>query len=98
MKPHTRAGKTELIAARLAERRAGAEPTTYEEWRVTGQPDGGYPPYDFTWSPFRNPHLGECEAGARGFVAGIRKYGTWPDGPHLSRRTVTVTEWREVPA
>jgi hypothetical protein len=72
---------------------------TYEEWRVTGQLDGGFPPYNFTWSPWRNPHLGDPEAAARGFVALIRSHhGTWDDGPHLSYRTVTVTDWRPVPS
>lgn len=71
-------------------------PWTYEEWRVTGQPAGDYPPYDFTWSPFRNPHLGDPERGARGFIALVTAVGGWTDGPHLSRRTVTVSEWETV--
>lgn len=68
---------------------------TFEEWRVTGTPGHGYPPYDFTWSPMRNPHLGDNpEQAARGFVAAIESAGgAWDDGPHLSRRTVTVTDW-----
>ncbi|MBM0235944.1 hypothetical protein JNW88_00380 [Micromonospora sp. ATA32] len=70
---------------------------TFEEWRVTGDPGGGYPPYEFTWSPMRNPHLGDPERGARGFLAAIESVGgRWADGPHLSRRTVTVTDWEEV--
>lgn len=67
--------------------------TTYEEWRVTGDPGGGFPLYEFTWSPMRNSHLGDPEAGARGFVALIESVGGWPEGPYLSHRTVTVTEW-----
>lgn len=71
-------------------------PWTYEEWRVTGQPTGDYPPYDFTWSSYRNPHLGDPERGARNFAATINGAGRWDDGPHLSRRTVTVTGWERV--
>lgn len=69
---------------------------TYIEWRVTGDPGGGFPPYDFTWSPFRNPHLGDAEAGARGFISLIASHDGWPDGPHLQKRTVTVTDWEQV--
>jgi len=73
------------------------EAGTYEEWRVTGDPGQGYPPYDFTWSKRLNPHLGDPEHGAHRFAEMIR--GTpppWMDGPHLSRRTVVVGEWTEV--
>lgn len=70
--------------------------TTHEEWRVTGDPGGGWPPYGFTWSAARGPNLGNPEAEARGFVALVASLGGWPDGPHLHRRTVTVTEWEEV--
>lgn len=71
--------------------------TTYEEWRVTGDPGEGFPPYEFVWSPLRNPdHATEGEA--RGFVRLIESVGGWPDGPHLHKRTVTVTEWQEVEA
>lgn len=66
---------------------------SYEEWRVTGDPGGGFPPYNFVWSPFRNPGLGEGEAEARGFMKLIESHGGWPDGPHLHHRTLTVTEW-----
>jgi hypothetical protein len=73
--------------------------TTYEEWRVTGDPGEGFPPYAFTWSPFRNPHLGDDpEASARGFVRLVRSHESWTDGPHLHKRTVTVTDWTEVDA
>ncbi|GAB1642551.1 hypothetical protein [Krasilnikovia sp. MM14-A1259] len=70
--------------------------TTYEEWRVTGDPGAGFPKYDFTWSPERNPDLGDPETGARKFVALIASCGGWPDGPHLQRRTKTVTEWEAI--
>jgi hypothetical protein len=69
---------------------------TYEEWRVTGDPRDGSEPYEFTWSPFRNPHLGDPEVGARGFVRLVRSHEGWTDGPHLHKRTVTVTEWEEI--
>lgn len=70
--------------------------STYEEWRITGDPGEGYSPYEFTWSPARNPHLGDDpEKGARGFVRLIESVGGWPDGPHLHKRTVTVTEWED---
>lgn len=74
--------------------RASGGVTTYEEWRVTGDLGDDYPPYEFTWSPRRNPHLGDPEAGARGFIALVADTGcAWPDGPHLHKRTVTVTDW-----
>lgn len=66
---------------------------TFEEWRVTGKPTGSYPPYDFTWSPLLNPHLGDPEQSATRFVALVTAGGGWDEGPHLSHRTVTVTEW-----
>lgn len=67
--------------------------TEYEEWRVTGRPGGGYPPYEFVWSAREG--YDDPEATARAFVAMTRK-NDWEDEPHLSRRTVTVTEWEEV--
>jgi hypothetical protein len=71
--------------------------TSYEEWRVTGDPGQGFPPYEFTWSPARNPHLGDDpETGARGFIALLQAHHeTWIDGPHLHKRTVTVTDWEQ---
>ena len=65
---------------------------TYEEWRVTGQPEG-YPPCDHTWSPPRFP---DPEAAAKRFVALVRERETWTDGPHLHKHTVTVTAWEAV--
>lgn len=76
---------------------------TFTEWRVTGDPGPGYPPYDFTWSPCRNPHLGDSETAARKFVelVDIQNGLTVPDrgikDVRLCRRTVTVSEWQEVP-
>jgi hypothetical protein len=66
--------------------------STYEEWRVTGT--WGEGPYEFTWSPVRNGYA-QPEAAARSFVKTIRELG-WTDGPHLHKRTVTVTDWTEV--
>jgi hypothetical protein len=68
--------------------------TTYEEWRVTARIDGQ--PYEFTWSPMRNPHLGDSETAARGFITLMGGHVAWEDGPHLHRRTVTLTEWESV--
>jgi hypothetical protein len=63
--------------------------TTYEEWRVIGHPGPGFPPYTYTWSQ----HHGDPERAARGFMALIADHERWADGPHLHKRTVTVTEW-----
>lgn len=69
----------------------------FEEWRVTGDPGHGFPYYGFTWSPDRNPQLGDPETAARTFVAGIAKLPTrWVDGPHLSMRQVKRSKWRDV--
>lgn len=65
---------------------------TFEEWRVTGDPGGGFPLYEFTFSPMRADP--DPEAAARGLVALIAETGGWPDGPHLHSRTVTVTAWK----
>lgn len=69
--------------------------TSYEEWRVTGDPGGGFPPESFTWSPVGPPAWEFPESEARNFMRLIESVGGWPDGPHLHRRTVTVTEWEE---
>jgi hypothetical protein len=65
---------------------------TYDEWRVTGRPGIGYPPYNFTWSPARGDQ--DAEFHARGFIS-LHGNDAWIDGPHLHRRTVTVTEWEQ---
>lgn len=68
--------------------------TSYEEWRVTGAWDGE--PREEVFSP-RDGYITPEET-ARAFVAREIKYGVgWTDGPHLSRRRVTVTEWEETP-
>lgn len=70
--------------------------TTYEEWRVIGDPGPGYPPYEFTWSRLRQPDR-DPEEHARGFMAlAERTRDRWADGPYLQRRTVTVTDWQPV--
>jgi hypothetical protein len=69
--------------------------TTYEEWRVTGEPGNGYPAYDFTWSRRQTPDQ-DPEKAARSFIELIADGIGWQDGPHLSRRTVTETEWEPV--
>lgn len=61
------------------------------EWRVTGDPGHGYPPYDFVWSE-RHGHT-DPEDGARRFAAAMVD---WVDGPYLSRRTVREWPWRTV--
>lgn len=65
----------------------------WDEWRVTGDPGRGYGEYGFTWSAARGD--ADPEKSARGFIARIRdaRHPEWADGPHLSRRSVTVTEW-----
>lgn len=64
--------------------------TTYEEWRVTGDPGDGYPPFTFTFSPIRGDE--DPEQSARGFVRLVNDVSDWTDGPHLHKRTVTVTD------
>lgn len=69
--------------------------TTYEEWRVTGTPTPGERPYTFTWSPHGTEGW-DPEAEARRYVELIRECGDWTDGPHLHKRTVTVTNWEAI--
>ncbi len=71
-----------------------AEQTTvHVEWRVTADPDH----FDFTWSPLRNPHLGDAEAAARQFIEQITRTGHMRN-VRLMRRTVTVEPWEDTPA
>jgi hypothetical protein len=70
--------------------------TTYEEWRVTGTWDGSEVDYEF--SPARAKGI-DPEAAARNVVAMVAKRGwDWTDGPHLHKRTrtVTVSEWEAI--
>lgn len=71
---------------------------TFVEWRVTGTPDNGDDPYEFVWSPDRNPHIGDRETAARKSIdlLAAQSFG-WTEGPTLSRRTVTKTDWEVVP-
>jgi hypothetical protein len=69
---------------------------TFEEWRVTGHPGQGFPPYEFIWSPLINPQLGDAHEAALAFVERIWVRGDWADGPHLSRRTVTLSAWERL--
>jgi hypothetical protein len=68
----------------------------FEEWRVTGTPGGGYPIYDFVWSPDRNPHLGDPEEAARHFVNMLTERHAWKDGPHLWSRRVARGDWENI--
>ena len=72
------------------------------EWRVTGEPGQGYPSYSFTWrsGDDRWPTPEQAEAAARAFVAQFPKMWNempslepWVEGPDLSHRTVTYTDW-----
>jgi hypothetical protein len=71
--------------------------TTYEEWRVTGRladrAEGS--PYEFTW---RKSAYADPEGEARRFINDAAELMFWTDGPHLHRRTVTVTDWQEAEA
>lgn len=64
-------------------------PGTYIEWRVRGVSDPDWPPYEFVWS--KRTHPGDPESAARAMVRVIAD--SWVDGPYLSHRTVTITEW-----
>lgn len=68
--------------------------TTYEEWRVTGDANGGGP--DIVWSPVGPLAWKFPENEARNFVRSVESRGGWPNGPRLHRRTVTVTAWEPV--
>lgn len=64
--------------------------TTYEEWRVTGLRGQ---PFSFTWTAKRG---GDPERSAKEFIRHSKDDEEWRDGPYLSRRTVTITEWEVV--
>jgi hypothetical protein len=73
---------------------------TFEEWRITGDPGEGYPGYHFVWSRRLQPHKdADPEQSAREFVRRVRQAWEmpWASGPHLSRRTVVIGEWEDVP-
>jgi hypothetical protein len=66
---------------------SNVEAGTYTEWRVTAEPN-----YDFTWSPFLNPHLGDAERAARGFATLVVAHDSLQN-VKLMCRTVTVEPW-----
>lgn len=76
-------------------------PAVVDEWRVTGQPGGDYPFYDFT---YRSDHPNwpgvEAERCARSFVARMASGSVlgvgWTD-VKLEHRTVTYSPWVEQP-
>jgi hypothetical protein len=65
--------------------------TTYEEWRVTGtfREEGSF---EVVYTP---PEDGDAETRALECAAWARTQDL-TDGPHLHKRTVTVTDWTEV--
>lgn len=66
-------------------------PDVVHQWRITGQPDGGYPPYDYTWSSSDPRWLGEvAELCARGFLHRVTP--AWTDVT-FTHRTVTYSSW-----
>ena len=69
--------------------------TTYEEWRVTGTWDGKPPIGGPIYIVWRTSEYDDAEDCARGWLVGAT-HEIWTDGPHLHKRTVTVTDWTEV--
>lgn len=65
---------------------AADQPRTIDEWRITGDPGDGFPPYRFT---FRSDEYEDPEASARKFCELSAKWA------HLSHRTVTYTAWED---
>lgn len=68
------------------------EPETYTEWRLTGQPNGGFAPYDFTARD--DDHV----AGLR-MIWGKIQSGEypWKDATFTSRQvTISRTPWADV--
>lgn len=65
-------------------REAAQGVTTYEEWRVTGIP---------RITQLRMIYRSEAEA--RALIERETTHDEWVDGPHLHKRTVTVTDWEE---
>jgi hypothetical protein len=84
--------RAELIAARSGR--------THEEWRATGtfkvNLGGEDEHYQFTWSQHGTVRYDDPEDSARRFVELARTGWGWTDGPHLHKRTVTVTDWEAV--
>lgn len=64
--------------------------TTYEEWRVTGTPRRRRVEWLFPGEMYDNP-----EAEARRYISNAVIGSGWTDGPHLHKRTVSVTDWED---
>lgn len=66
----------------------------HTELRVTGQPDGGYPPYDFTFRSDRT------DAGSLEGALGVLRHVSRWSGVRLQRRHVRVerreTDWEDL--
>jgi len=68
----------------------------WDEWRVTGDPGGEFGAYSFIWSKARGDE--QPEVPARLLMRRLEDQDEpWKDGPHLHRRTVTVTDWIPAP-
>lgn len=88
----------------MSTHRKNSEAGTYTEWRVTGVPDYVGQQYEFVWSELLNPRLGDAETAAKNFqdmiVNGPDRWPgrkAWLEGPVISTRTVTITEWVDQP-
>lgn len=70
--------------------------SSFEEWRVFGEPGEGYPPYDFIWTCGgdwgRGQQSDDPQRDARAFFRLLTQPGRkrWKSGPWLYRRVVTV--------
>ena len=76
-------------------RRARRSGQARVEWRVTGTPGPGQPPYSHTWP--RPGRTEDAEKAAREFVAAVSRGRGWEKGPHLHRRVIVATPWEHVP-
>jgi len=68
----------------------------FEEWLVTGVPDIMNKPYEFIWTKYGRPDLGDPEVQARRFCAMILERNDWLEGPHLFKRIVIKSSWEGV--
>lgn len=67
--------------------------TVVHQWRITGSPDGDYPPYSHVYSSDDPRYLGDAaEACARGFLH--RVTDRWTDVT-FTHRTVTYSAWED---
>jgi len=62
----------------------------YEEWRVTGKPRLRTIEQRYSGEDYHDP-----EEAARIYISNVIIGSGWADGPHLSKRTVTVTDWED---